>query len=97
MKRWNLVCGNMENFPRYVQLVFFLGSMVGTLMIGPFCDWFGRKTGYLTCMTLWSATSIIGYFLDNPYAWLFTRFINGRDLSALKTSLVIPLIMFQVH
>ncbi len=69
----------MENFPRYVQIVFFVGNMVGMLMIGPFSDWFGRKRAYLTCLTLWSIVTLIGYFVENPYIWIVTRFLCGNE------------------
>ena len=53
--KWNLVCGNMPISPRGVQIVFFLGNMIGVLLIGPFSDWYGRKTGLLTALTIWFA------------------------------------------
>ncbi len=72
-ERWNLVCGPMENFPRYVQIAFFIGNMAGVLLIGPFSDWYGRKTAYMAALTIWSMATIIGYFADDPYAWIITR------------------------
>ena len=85
-KRWDLVCGPLSNFPRIVQIVFFVGNMIGVLLIGPFSDWYGRKTAYMTALTIWSIVTIIGYFLDNPYAWLTTRFLAGACSLAYNTA-----------
>ena len=85
-KRWDLVCGHMVNLPRIVQIVFFVGNMVGVLLIGPFSDWYGRKTGFLTAMTIWSVASIIGYMTDNPIAWIITRFVAGGASIAYVTA-----------
>ena len=78
------MCGNFDNFPRYVQIAFFVGNMVGVLLIGPFSDWYGRKTAYMTTLTMWSAITLIGYFVDNPYGWLVTRFIAGAYKNMLN-------------
>ena len=81
-----MVCGPLSNFPRIVQIVFFVGNMIGVLLIGPFSDWYGRKTAYMTALTIWSIVTIIGYFLDNPYAWLTTRFLAGACSLAYNTA-----------
>lgn len=85
-KRWNLVCNNMPNFPRIVQIVFFVGNMMGVLLIGPFSDWYGRKTAYMTALTIWSGVTIIGFLVDNPYAWIITRFLAGAASLAYNTA-----------
>ena len=85
IQRWNMVCGNYNNFPRLVQIVFFFGNMVGVLLIGPLSDWYGRKTAYLTALTIWSGITIIGYFVNHPYLWIATRFIAGASSLAYNT------------
>ena len=72
--------------PRGVQIVFFLGNMIGVLLIGPFSDWYGRKTGLLTALTIWFVVTIIGYLVDNPYAWIVTRFFAGASSLAFNTA-----------
>ena len=86
IKRWDMVCGNYANFPRIVQIVFFFGNMCGVLLIGPFSDWYGRKTAYCTALTVWSAITIIGHFVQNPYIWIATRFIAGASSLAYNTA-----------
>ena len=85
-KRWNLVCGNLPYFSRIVQAVFFSGNLVGMLLIGPFSDWYGRKTAYLSFLTMWSIVTIIGYFSDNPFLWIITRFLAGVSTLAFRTA-----------
>jgi MFS family permease len=72
-----MVCGRMSYFNRAVQIVFFAGNLVGVLSVGPFSDWYGRKTAYMTCLTIWIVTTLIGYFMENPYGWIVTRFVAG--------------------
>ena len=76
----------MTNFPRIVQIVFFIGNMIGVLLIGPFSDWYGRKTGLMTCLTIWFIVTIIGYLVDNPIAWIITRFVAGAASLAMNTA-----------
>ena len=85
IQRWDMVCGNYNNFPRLVQIVFFFGNMCGVLAIGPLSDWYGRKTAYLTALTIWSGITIIGYFVNHPYLWIATRFIAGASSLAYNT------------
>ena len=80
------MCGKLDNFGRLVQIVFFVGSMVGVFLIGPFSDTFGRKFAYMTSLTVWFIFSIIGYFVDNPYVWIVTRFIVGGASLAYNTA-----------
>ena len=84
--RWDLVCGPMSNFPSLVKTVFFVGNMVGVIFIGTFSDWYGRKTAYMTAITTWIAATIIGYFAENPYLWMVTRFFAGASSLAYHTA-----------
>ena len=59
--------------------------MIGVLLIGPFSDWYGRKLAYMTALTIWSIVTITGYLVDNPYAWILTRFIAGGASQAYNT------------
>ena len=40
---------------------------------------------YMTAVTIWSTVTIIGYFMDNPYGWLVTRFLAGASSLAYNT------------
>ena len=81
-----MVCGNLPGFDRTVQIVFFVGNLIGVLLIGPYSDWYVRKTGYMTAFTIWSAVTIIGYLVDDPYAWIVTRFFAGASSLAYITA-----------
>ena len=63
--------------------------MFGVLLIGPLSDSYGRKNAYLIAITVWVLISIIQYFVDNPYAWITTRFIAGGASMACNTAAVI--------
>jgi MFS family permease len=76
----------LSYFNRAVQIAFFVGNMVGVLMVGPLSDWYGRKTAYMTALTFWAAITILGYFVDNPYGWIVTRFIAGACSLAYNTA-----------
>ena len=54
-------------------------------MIGPCSDWYGRKFAISISITIWVITSIVGYLVNNPYAWITTRFIAGGASMACNT------------
>ena len=58
-------------------MAFFGGEFIGVLLVGPFSDYFGRKTAYLTTLTLFMVFGVSGYFATNRYSWLVTRFLCG--------------------
>ena len=58
-------------------MAFFGGQLIGVLLVGPFSDYFGRKTAYLTALTLCMVFGTLGYFATNRYVWLVTRFLCG--------------------
>ena len=73
-------------FGKAVQMTFFVGNMVGVLFLGSFSDWFGRKTAYMTTLTLWMIFGISGYFATNEYVWLVIRFFCGAMSLSFNTA-----------
>ena len=67
-------------------MAFFIGNMIGVLLLGPFSDWFGRKTAYLTTVSLWMVFGISGYFATNRYVWLVIRFFCGAMSLSFNTA-----------
>ena len=67
-------------------MAFFVGNMIGVLLLGPFSDWFGRKTAYLTTLSLWMVFGISGYFATNRYVWLVIRFFCGAMSLSFNTA-----------
>ena len=47
-------------------MAFFVGNMIGVLLLGPFSDWFGRKTAYMTTLSLWMGVWYFRIFCDEP-------------------------------
>ena len=80
------MCGKLYGFGWVVQIVFFIGNMIGVFLIGPFSDYYGRKFAFMTTLTIWFIVSIIGYFVNNPYVWIVTRFIAGGASLAYNTA-----------
>ena len=81
-----MVC-EQKHYRRYVQIGFFFGCMVGVLLVGMFSDHLGRKTAYLSCMTLWMLFTVGGYFVTNPWVWLVFRMICGAASLSYNTAL----------
>ena len=75
-----------QYFGRKVQIAFFVGNMIGVLFLGSFSDWFGRKTAYMTTLTLWMVFGISGYFATNRYVWLIIRFFCGAMSLSFNTA-----------
>jgi len=86
VQRWDLVC-ERQHFRRVVQMFFFFGNMIGVLAVGPLSDWFGRKTAYMTMLTLWMLFGIAGHFASDPYLWLVIRFFCGATSLAYNTAI----------
>ena len=66
--------------------MFFIGNMVGVLLIGPYGDWFGRKVAYMTSLTIFCVVTIAGYLANSPNLWIITRFLAGASSLALNTA-----------
>ena len=74
--RWDLVC-ERKQFPRYIQMTFFVGNLVGVALSGPLADNFGRKLAFNIFFTLWFLSGLFGWYADSLYAWAFARFCVG--------------------
>lgn len=85
VQRFNLVCGN-AHLITVAETSFFIGNLLGVLVIGPVADWYGRKIGYLTFLTLWMVFSIASHFAENVYVWMSFRFVVGASSIAFLTA-----------
>ena len=86
IERWDLVCGNGDNFTTYSNSLFFLGNLCGIFLIGIICDWYGRKKGYAFAVLTTFTISIGVYFIQNPYLWMASRFLSGCSIPAMITA-----------
>ena len=75
-QRWNLVC-EQKYMNQLIQVTYFLGNFVGTLLSGFISDHYGRKFCYLLCLTLWICLALISSQISNFYMWLCIRFLCG--------------------
>ncbi len=76
MQRFNLVCDN-EFQKTTSETLFFVGNLVGTLIIGTIADWYGRKISYVLFLILWTFFGVGGYFANSAYLWMTMRFFVG--------------------
>ena len=67
-------------------MAFFVGNIIGILFLGPFSDWFGRKTAYLTTLSLLMVFGVAEYFATNQYVWLAIRFFCGAMSLSFSTA-----------
>ncbi|GLJ53653.1 hypothetical protein SUGI_1144430 [Cryptomeria japonica] len=85
ISQWNLVCANtiQAGFP---SLFFFMGSLLGCIIVGPLADsWLGRKrTLVISTVTL----SLMGFLTSvSPNIWIysFLRALTGFARSSMGT------------
>ena len=78
----------VKNTQKFDHMVYGwpLGNLLGVLLIGPVADWYGRKIGYLTFLTLWMIFSIASHFAQNIYVWISFRFVVGASSIAFLTA-----------
>merc|ERR1719442_88637 len=46
----------------------------------------------MTALTIWCAITLIGYFFNNPYLWLITRFIAGGASISVNTAVSVYIV-----
>lgn len=73
---WNFVCGRRW-MSALTQTVFMAGVVVGSLILGPLCDKFGRKTIFLWASLLQLAFTVLVAFTRDFYFFVAIRFLCG--------------------
>ena len=58
-----------------IQVTYFLGNFVGTLLGGFVSDHCGRKLCYLLCLALWIILAVTSSQVENLYTWVILRFL----------------------
>ena len=66
-----------KHVPRVMQLLFFLGNVIGVIGSGLIADALGRATCYCTFLSFWIVVGIGNSFVTNMYFWTFNRFLIG--------------------
>ncbi|GLJ53651.1 hypothetical protein SUGI_1144410 [Cryptomeria japonica] len=85
ISQWNLVCANTikAGFP---SLFFFMGSLIGCIIVGPLADsWLGRKR---TLMLSTVSLSLMGFLTAcAPNIWIYSllRALTGFGRASLGT------------
>ncbi|KAI5644418.1 major facilitator superfamily domain-containing protein [Phthorimaea operculella] len=73
---WDFVCSRRW-MGAAAQAIFMSGVVIGSLVLGPLCDTFGRRRVYLWTATLQFICGILVAFTTNYYYFLVVRFLFG--------------------
>ncbi|GFS09521.1 organic cation transporter protein [Elysia marginata] len=88
ISKLDLVCKNKLG-RSHVQMFFMLGSLLGTLLLGPPADYFGRRKIMVVTIVLHLAASIAIAFTPNFAFLCFFSMLNGGSMSALYVVLFV--------
>ncbi|KAK3769800.1 hypothetical protein RRG08_046905 [Elysia crispata] len=88
ISKLNLVCENKLG-RSHVQMFFMLGSLLGTLILGPPADYFGRRKVMVVTIFLHLAASIAIAFTPSFAFLCFFSMLNGGAMSALYVVLYV--------
>ncbi|XP_077975504.1 organic cation transporter protein-like isoform X2 [Styela clava] len=72
VSEWDLVC-DRTNLDALANSLYFAGVFLGSLIIGPMMDWFGRKLTILIAAILYIATGIAGSYASSYEMYIFLR------------------------
>ncbi|XP_023646596.1 putative solute carrier family 22 member 31 [Paramormyrops kingsleyae] len=78
--QWNLVCGNSWKIPLQ-HVCFMLGWILGYVLLGSFCDRFGRRRGFLLSIGLSGSLGVAVCLARGPLIFLLLRLCQGAALS----------------
>nr|XP_039256261.1 solute carrier family 22 member 5-like [Styela clava] len=72
VSEWDLVC-DRTNLDALANSLYFAGVFLGSLIIGPMMDWFGRKLTILIAAILYIATGIASACASSYEMYIFLR------------------------
>ncbi|XP_049870116.1 organic cation transporter protein-like isoform X2 [Pectinophora gossypiella] len=73
---WDFVC-NRRWMGAAPQAIFMTGVVLGSLVLGPLCDTFGRRTIFIWTALFQLITGILSAFATEYYTFLTIRFLYG--------------------
>ena len=74
--QWDLVCAD-ELGASNAHLIMVLGALLGTFIIAPFSDAFGRKPIFLLSLWILGIFGISNYFIPSYESFLAIQFFRG--------------------
>ncbi|WP_252281171.1 MFS transporter [Peribacillus frigoritolerans] len=84
MAEWRVSAVEAGLFSSYA----LFGMMIGALVFGPVGDKFGRKKVVLICTVIFSISTFISGFTDDPASFGIRRFIAGLGLGGVMPNLI---------
>lgn len=88
---WNFVCSRRW-MGAAAQSIFMTGVVIGSLVLGPLCDKFGRKTVFLWAALGQLICSVAVAFTTNYYSFVVVRFLYGISaVSPFKAGYVLTI------
>ncbi|XP_070202473.1 organic cation transporter protein-like [Littorina saxatilis] len=70
------VCDKRE-YHAFADMLFMVGKLIGSFLVGIFSDFFGRKTGFVFSMVLHIGCAVGGAFVQSFTVYVALRFIMG--------------------
>ncbi|SDI43034.1 MFS transporter, AAHS family, benzoate transport protein [Alteribacillus persepolensis] len=84
MEDWNLTAVQAGTIGSYGPL----GMLIGSLILGPLADKFGRKSMIITCVILFSLFTLLCGLAPNPAVFAGFRFIAGLGMGGLMPNVL---------
>ncbi len=81
VERFRLVCSR-SHLPSLAQSLFFTGTLLGSLVCGPFSDLWGRRTVYLASLGGAAAAGMGATLAPNFGVWVGARIVAGGCILA---------------
>ncbi|XP_067143130.1 beta-alanine transporter-like isoform X2 [Centruroides vittatus] len=79
----NWVCDN-ERLPYTAQTIFYIGTCLGSIVLGLIADRYGRKPSIICSYVLAFGAGLISAFTTNFYMFVILRFLVGASIIPLS-------------
>ncbi|KAJ0002281.1 hypothetical protein NQD34_002077, partial [Periophthalmus magnuspinnatus] len=82
---WDLVCSDYWKIPLQ-HICFMMGWIVGYILLGTLCDWFGRRRSFLLSLSVSSVLGVCVCLSNSAVLFLLLRLAQGCTLAGVYVS-----------
>ncbi|XP_020794701.2 putative solute carrier family 22 member 31 [Boleophthalmus pectinirostris] len=82
---WDLVCSDYWKIPLQ-HICFMMGWILGYILLGTLCDWFGRRKSFLLSLSLSSLLGVCVCLSNSAVLFLLLRLAQGCMLAGVYLS-----------
>ncbi|KAK7913240.1 hypothetical protein WMY93_013451, partial [Mugilogobius chulae] len=82
---WDLVCSEYWKIPLQ-HICFMMGWILGYILLGSLCDWFGRRKSFLLSLSVSSLLGVSVCLSNSAVAFLLLRLAQGCTLAGVYLS-----------